>query len=208
LCGQENSKRDWYRSTKAHQTLTLNDNNVENNARLIKWDTSDQLDRLSYINPSYTNLEHERTFLFVDQSYFIIIDRAIGTATGKLDIRFNLKEGNEPVFDTSSNRIYTTYADQNNLLIQSLTKTAKLKEEESFVSYEYQKETKRAAFAFEQLKADSHTKSFITVVYPFSKRVPKIELRENKGNDLDKGQLDISLLIEGSKKTFKLELTR
>jgi heparan-sulfate lyase len=206
--GHENSKRDWYRSTKAHQTLTLNDKNIENNARLMKWETSDNLDILSYINPSYTDLQHQRTFLFIDKSYFIIIDRAIGQGIGKLDIRFNLKEDNKPVFDHANKRVYTTYTDNNNLLIQSFNKSAELKEEESFVSYEYQKETPRPAFAFEQQKPDRNTKSFITIIYPFGKQTPRIELKENSGNDLDKGLLDISLTIDGSKKILKKDLTK
>lgn len=205
--GQENSKRDWYRSTKAHQTLTLNNKNIENNARLMKWETSDNLDILSYINPSYVNLQHQRTFLFIDKSYFIIIDRAIGNGTGKLDIRFNLKEDNKPVFDRANNLVYTTYKDNNNLLIQSFNKSAELKEEESFVSYEYQKETPRPAFAFEQQKADRDTKSFISIIYPYAgDKTPTISLKENSGNDYATGKLNISLTIDGKTKKIIQQL--
>lgn len=204
----ENEKRDWYRSTKAHQTLTLNNKNMENNARLINWETSDKIDMINYINSSYNDLEHQRTFLFVDKNYFIIIDRAIGEGTGELDIHFNLKEDNQPVVDNAKNRVYTTYTDDNNLLIQSLNTSVSLKLEKSFVSYEYQKETARTAFAFEQLKPDNRTKSFITIIYPFAKQAPKIDLIENKDHDLDKGFLDISLVINGLKTTLKKDLTQ
>ncbi|MNY18613.1 Heparin-sulfate lyase precursor [compost metagenome] len=115
---QENAKRDWYRSTKAHQTLTLdNDNMLITKAKVSKWETGKNLDILSYTNPSYTNLDHQRTFLFIDQTYFLIIDRAIGTATGNLGVHYNLKEDSKPVFDEAQNRVVTNYNDGNNLLV-------------------------------------------------------------------------------------------
>ncbi|MNK62963.1 Heparin-sulfate lyase precursor [compost metagenome] len=205
---QENSKRDWYRSTKAHQTLTLNDQNIENNAQLKSWKTGSNPEVLTYNNPGYKNMQHQRSFLFVDKSYFIIVDRAIGSDTGKLDIHFNLKEDNKPVIDKGNNRVYTTYGDGNNLLIQSFSKNTKLKEEASFVSYEYQKETPRTAFAFEQQKTSGSTKSFITILYPYkSKEAPQIALKENANNDLEKGLLNLTITIDGKTRTLKENLT-
>ncbi|MNR08508.1 Heparin-sulfate lyase precursor [compost metagenome] len=185
----------------------MNDANIENNAQLKKWKTSTDLDLLSYTNPSYKDLDHERTFLFIDKTYFVVIDRAIGTGTGKLDIRFNLKEGNQPVFDDQANRVYTTYADKNNLLIQSFSKNINLKEEESFVSYEYQKETPRAAFAFEQQKTDGDAKTFITVLYPFEgANPPVIKLTENAGQNLADGIIDLTIGLPNKTKTIQLNL--
>lgn len=205
--GQENAKRDWYRSTKAHQTLTLNNKDIVNDAKLLKWQTSDTLDVLSYVNPSYPNLQHQRVFLFVDHSYFIIMDVASGKETGTLGIHFNLKEDNEPAFDMVNHRVYTTYADGNNLLIQSFNKETNLKKEESFVSYEYQKETPRAAFVFEKPKTDEATQNFITVVYPYQgKAAPAIKITPNVQHHIAQGNVDLNVNIEGKIKHIKLKL--
>ncbi|MGJ1386430.1 heparin-sulfate lyase HepC [Sphingobacterium spiritivorum] len=206
--GYENAKRDWYRSTRAHQTLTLNNRNIENHAQLRKWETSPDMDMLSYVNPSYLDLNHERTFLFIDKSYFVIIDRAVGSGTGQLDIRFNLKEDNKPVVEEKHNRVYTTYADKNNVLIQSFSDNTMLKEEESFVSYEYQKESPRPAFAFEQQKPDAAAKTFISLLYPFQgNQPPAIKLTENAKHNPDKGLIDLTISFPDKTRTIQLNLT-
>ncbi|MES2276093.1 MAG: heparin-sulfate lyase HepC [Bacteroidota bacterium] len=205
-----NPKRDWYRSTKAHQTLTLNDQDIENIATTKKWSVNGDVEVLTYVNPSYKNLSHQRSFLFIDKSYFIIIDKAYGDATGKLGIHFNLKEDNKPVIDLAHNKAYTTYADSNNLLIQSLNSSkVSMTENESFVSYEYQRETPRPAFVFEQQKADVAPKTFVTAVYPFSsKTAPAITIMENAGNDYEKGNIDITVTVDGHQRTLKLNLEK
>lgn len=204
---QENAKRDWYRSTKAHQTLTLNNQDLINDAKLLKWQTTDTLDVLSYLNPNYPNLQHQRVFLFVNQSYFIILDRAIGTATGTLGIHFNLKEDSEPRFDQSNHRVYTTYTDDNNLMIQSFNKETTLKKEDSFVSYEYQKESPRPAFVFEKPKTNTTDQNFITVVYPYQGKVPPaIQITPNAQHDLAKGEIDLNVNIGGKNKHIQLKL--
>lgn len=196
---QENAKRDWYRSTKAHQTLTLDNTTIVNNARLIKWEIGTDLDILSYSNPSYEKLRHRRTFLFVDKTYFIIIDKADGDATGMLGIHFNLKEDCKPVLDSAHNKVYTTYGDGNNLLIQNFNKDeVNMNAEESFVSYEYQKEAPRPAFVFKKQKATAAPQSFITVLYPFTgASAPVITVKENAGNDFIKGNIDLTVAVNG-----------
>lgn len=200
-----NRLREGYRQTKMHNTLTLNDQNmVITNAKLEKWESGNQLDVLTYSNPSYSNMSHQRSVLFVDQQYFLIMDKAIGTATGKLAVRFHLKEDSKPLYDKSTNTVYTTYADGNNILIQSLNSDkVNLLEEESKVSYEYRKEMKRPALGFEKEKPDSKTQSFISIIYPYGNdKVPVISLKENPGNDYINGKLNITLTING--KTRKI----
>jgi heparan-sulfate lyase len=201
-----NKLRDSYRQTKVHQTLTLDDQNmVITNAKLNKWTTGKDLDILSYTNPSYKNLDHRRSVLFIDQKYFVIIDQAIGNATGNLGIHFTLKEDSQPVFNTKNNSVHTTYADGNNLLIQSLT--GKLTEEQGKVSYEYRKEIARPAFVFEKPKADNKSQYFISVVYPYDGlKAPEIGLQENKGFNLEKGQLDLTITINGKKNVIATQL--
>ncbi|NQX38316.1 heparan-sulfate lyase [Pedobacter steynii] len=211
LGGQKNTKRDWYRSTKVHQTLTLDDQTTDiNKAFDQKWEASPTLDRLTFSNPSYQNLTHQRSILFVDKTYFLIVDRAIGDAQGRLDIHYVLKEDAQPKTDPGKLQVYTSYTDNNNLLIQLLNPSkASLKTEESFVSYAYQKEAPRPAFAFEKEKNGPEISSFMTILYPFQGKIPPlVTIKENAGNDLNKGLLDITLLINGKSKTLKKNLNQ
>ncbi|KIA94803.1 heparin-sulfate lyase HepC [Flavobacterium sp. JRM] len=205
---QENSKRDWYRSTKAHQTLTIDNKNITNDAKVIKWQPDGNLQQLSYINPSYKDLDHQRTFLFIDKTFFVIIDRAIGSATGNLGIHYNLKEDSKASFNASNNRIITNYNDGNNLLIQVLDKDkVSLKEESGFVSYQYQKETSRPAFVFEKNKSDTTTQGFISILYPYSgTAVPVVKITENAAHNLSKGIIDIILTINNKTSHIKENL--
>lgn len=205
---QENSKRDWYRSTKAHQTLTLDDKTIENNAKLKKWEPNGDVQLLSYSNPSYKDLVHQRTFLFIDQSYFIIIDKASGKLTGKLGIHYVLSEDAKAELNVNNLQFNTTYADGNNLSIQVLNKTGiHLKTEESFVSYEYQKEAQRPAFVFEQEKAKDQSGIFVSLVMPYTgTTAPKASLKENAGNNFETGKIDLTLTLNGKEKTIKQQL--
>jgi hypothetical protein len=194
---QENPKRDWYRSTKAHQTLTIDNKNIINDAKVTKWQPEGNAQLLSYTNPSYKDLDHQRSFLFIDKTFFIIIDRAIGNAIGNLAIHYNLKEDSKATTNATNNSVTTNYRDGNNLLIQVLDKDkVSLKEEPSFVSYLYQKESARPAFAFEKNKGDNTTQGFISILYPYNgNTAPVVKIIENATHNLSKGIIDITLTI-------------
>jgi heparan-sulfate lyase len=201
--------RNWYRQTRVHSTLTLdNENMVITQAQQNKWKTSENLDILTYTNPSYTDLNHQRSVLFINKKFFLIIDKAIGKATGNLGVHFQLKEDSKPVFDKANNKVYTTYADGNNLLIQSLnTDKVDLKEEDGKVSYSYAKEIARPAFVFEKPKSDATTQQFISVIYPYDgDKAPEISIKTNAGNDFEKGIVDLSVVIDGKKSNIKATL--
>jgi len=201
--------RNWYRQTKVHNTLTLNNENmIITKAEQNKWQTNKNLDVLTYTNPSYTELNHQRSILFIEQKYFIIIDKAIGKATGNLGVHFQLKEDSKPIFDKVNNSVYTTYEDGNNLLIQSLnTDKIVLNEEEGKVSYVYAKEMARPAFVFEKPKNDAKTQQFISVVYPYSgNKAPQISIQPNAGNDFEKGNINLTVTVDGKKSEIKTAL--
>lgn len=201
--------RNWFRQTRVHNTLTLdNQNMLITKATQNKWKTSKNLDILTYTNPSYTDLEHQRSILFINEKYFIIIDKTIGKATGNLGVHFQLKEDSKPVYNTTNNSVYTTYEDGNNLLIQSLnTDKIVLKEEEGKVSYVYAKEMARPAFVFEKPKNDAATQQFISIVYPYNgNKTPQISLQPNAGNDFEKGNINLTITIDGKKSEIKTTL--
>lgn len=202
-------QRNWFRQTRVHSTLTLNNQDmVITKAHLDKWETSKNLDVLTYTNPSYADLNHQRSVLFINQKYFLIIDKTMGKATGNLGIHFQLKEDSKPVFDKTGNKVHTTYTDGNNLLIQSINADkVSLQEEEGKVSYAYQKELKRPAFVFEKQKRDDKAQQFVSVVYPYTgNKAPEIKIKENKGNNFEKGNIDLSISIDGKTSVIKNNL--
>lgn len=204
-----NKLRNWYRQTRVHSTLTFNNENmVITKAQQNKWETGKNLDILTYTNPSYPELNHQRTVLFIDQQYFVLIDKAIGKATGNLGVHWQLKEDSKPVVDPVKNRVYTTYSDENNLLIQSLnTDKIALSEEEGKVSYVYNKELPRPAFVFEKQKKVGQTQTFLSIVYPYeTEKAPEISVKENAGNDYEKGNLNLTLIINGKKQDIKTKI--
>jgi len=205
-----NKLREQYRRTKMHNTLTLDDQDmIITKAKQNKWKAGKMMDILTFTNPSYKDLEHQRSVLFIDQNYFLIIDKAIGPATGKLDVRFHLKEDAKPVYDKSKSLVYTTYQDGNNLLIQSLNlDEVALLEEQSKVSYEYRKELARPALAFEKQKNDVKPQYFISVVYPFTAaNAPEIKIRRNDSKP-DLENINITITIDGIEKKIQADLLK
>ncbi|XBK19314.1 heparinase II/III family protein [Pedobacter lusitanus] len=206
-----NNKKAWYRSTRVHQTLTLNNQNMMiTKAAAEKWETGKDLDILSYNNPSYEGLQHQRSVLFIDKTYFLIIDRAIGPAMGTLGIHYALKEDSNPIYNQKQNSVTTSYTDGNNLLVQLLNKDSiNLRQEESFVSYQYQKEIKRPAFVFEKFKGNNQTECFISVLYPYSNTAaPKIKIKENDYHDPANGKIDMIITIDGKTRLIKQDLNK
>jgi heparan-sulfate lyase len=169
-----------------------------------QWKTTKDLDVLSYTNPSYSQLDHQRTVIFVDQKYFIIIDRAVGEAKGTVGVHFQLKEKSNPVFDRQQQRVYTTFGDGNNLMIQNLsTGPVSLKEEEGKVSYSYRQELTRPAFVFEKNKSGAASQTFVTVLYPFNgQKPPVVTLKEHSENDYENGSLQLTLTVDGKSRNI------
>lgn len=168
--------RNWYRQSKVHQTLTLDNKDINVDAQLIDWSSSSNLDKLVYQNPSYEDLAHQRSIFFVNQSFFVIVDKAIGEGTGQIDLHYQLIEG-EADIKLKHNNACTTFDDGNNLFIQCFANNPmQMIEEEGKVSYAYRKEIPRPAFAFRQQKNDANSTQYITVIYPFcGQKPPKVK---------------------------------
>ena len=186
--------RNWYRQTKVHQTLTLNNQDIKVDAKLINWSASHNLDELSYINPSYDDLSHQRSVFFVNQSFFVIVDQAIGDATGTIDLHYQLVEG-ETIVNKKKNWVTTDFSDGNNLFLQCFSnKSLKMVEEAGKVSYAYRREKERPAFAFQQEKKNNEAVKYITVIYPFQgHHSPKVKASFKKG---DHGE-QVEVIVNG-----------
>src|SRR5690606_5152858 len=190
-------------------SLTLDNADMEIcDAKLIHWQTSDNLDILVYKNPSYTNLDHIRTVLFVDKKYFVILDKAEGDATGNVGIHFQLAENCNPAYNVAENSVATGYTDGNNLLIRNFNVgQATFAQEEGKVSYSYRKEVERPAFVFEQYKKSAHAVTFAKVLYSFlGNLAPQIEYKGEVGNDPEMLSIHFTLIDDGKAHTVRQQL--
>jgi len=194
--------RKWFRQTKIHQTLTLNGENTKYAPKLLKWQPGEDLDILVVENASYENLTHRRSVFFVDKKYFVIVDEAIGTGIGDVDIHFQLAPGNA-IFDNENLSVNSDFKEGCNVFVQTKKQNGLiLEEEEGQVSFVYTKKESRPAFRF-RLKKENESDQirFVTLVVPYEKEIPEIKIDIKKGKNDNKQILQLN--INGKKKNIK-----
>lgn len=169
--------RNWFRQTKVHQTLTLNGENSRYEPELLLWKPGNDLDILVVENKSYPELNHRRSVFFVDKKYFIIVDDAIGKATGDIDLHFQLAPG-KAVYNTRNFSVSSDHPEGWNVLVRTLDqKGIKLVEEEGWVSFRYTVKEPRPAFCYNIKKGTTdQTVRFITVITPYAGSQPEIKV--------------------------------
>lgn len=170
--------RAWFRQSKVHQTLTLNGGNTAYAPRKLLWKPGKDLDVLVVENKSYPDLTHRRAVLFVNKKYFVIVDEAIGSASGQVDLHFQLAPG-QALFDHQQAAVRTGFSEGWNVLVQGLQqKGMQLEEEEGQVSFVYTKKEPRPAFRYRLGKdASQRGLRFVTIVAPYTGLPPKIKAR-------------------------------
>ncbi len=167
------TNRSKYAATSAHNTLTLDGKNVTScRGTMVKSTTDGNTDILVLSNPSYSGLTHRRTIFFVDRSFFVIVDDAIGTAAGTVNLNFHLppvvSSANDVVVSTSDNSAHTAFSDGNNIGIwtvadQTISSTART----GFLSTNIDKTVERKSYQVDLAKtADMAGVRFVTVIYP------------------------------------------
>lgn len=180
----EDDDRKWFRRSSSHQTLTLNNENIDCKPELLMWDTLDNLDTLIVQNQSYPNLTHRRAVFYVNKSFFVLVDRAKGAAQGDISIHFQFKEG-KSVIDTKNLFARTDFDDGKNLLVKTQSqKGIRLRAEQGWVSYVYTKRQERPAFSFMINKNGklSHV-DFVTLLVPFVSELPDCSIENVNCNE-------------------------
>ncbi len=192
--------RAWFRQTKVHQTLTLNGKNTKYAPKLLLWKPGDNLDILVVENAGYDSLTHRRSVFFVDKRYFIIVDEAIGKATGDVDLHFQFAPG-DAVFDTKKYSVHSDFNDGWNVNVQTKKqKGLKLEEEKGQVSFLYTKKESRPAFRYRiQKESDEKEIQFVTLVIPYEKEIPKVKIKVMGKSK--PGFPDLQLKVKENRKT-------
>lgn len=201
--------RAWFRQTKVHQTLTLKGENSKYAPKLLLWKPGKTNDILVVENQSYANLKHRRSVFFIDKKYFIVVDEAIGTATGDVDIHFQLAPGaGVAVFNYDNFSVHSNFSEGWNVLVQTFPQAGlELSEEEGQVSFLYTKKEPRPAFRYRIVKtqADANVR-FVTLVAPYDKKLPDIKFRIVDHPEIGSSELKLEIQENGKKKQIGYSL--
>lgn len=200
--------RNWFRQTKVHNTLTLNDANIETaDTKCLFWKPAGPTEILVTENPSYKDLRHRRSVFFVEKKFFVVVDEAIGSATGKVGIHFQMCEGDVQL-DLAGHKASTNFSDGNNLILKTVSDQEQImKEEEGWVSYQSKQKSSRKAFAFNTEKQTKTAVRFITVILPVKdfKVAPEIKASFDAPSFNEKGlQLSVQIGKENYKINYQL----
>lgn len=198
--------RNWFRQTAVHNTLTLNNQNLEGTQSVTKlWKADGDIQVLVTENPSYKELKHRRYIFFIDNSYFVIVDEAIGTAQGTINLHYQLCDGKVNI-DFQNKKLTTVYKGDSNVALQCFAnKEIKMEEEEGWYSTSYRHRTKRPAFAFNVEKTNEETVRYITVIYPIKDINRKVDISAEFKAKAKNG-IELEVGINGKKRILKCQL--
>lgn len=159
--------RNWFRQTCVHNTLTLDEKNLQTTESVTKlWKPEDSEQILVTENQHYNDLKHRRSVFFVDRTYFVIVDEAIGDAKGIVNLNYNLCEGVVNV-DKKNNMLISAFEGKGNVKLQCFAeKKMTLKEKEGWRSVAYRQRVPRTAVSFDIDKEISDVVRYITIIYP------------------------------------------
>lgn len=160
------AQRNWFRQTRVHNTLTLDNRNLENtDSKLLHWEVSPEETILVTENPSYSGLTHRRALFFTKDGVLVIVDRASGEAAGTVGVHFNLCPGK--IAFAKDGTLRTLFDDGNNIRIKSSgCKPLRIQQEEGWVSNAYRKKSERPAYAVEMEKTPGEELWIVTVIAP------------------------------------------
>ncbi len=183
----EDEWRSWFRQTRVHPTITLDNRQAASYGKLLWTAEAPGVNVISGSNQSYSDLNHARTMFMIDGQYLVILDELSGKATGKLRQHFQFMPG-KAVFDRGSLTAQSENSTGVNLYIQSvpLTGGLELSEESGWISTVYNKKEPRGAFSFLQSKTDASPCRFLTFLAPLpqSRRIWDLELELVKEGEL------------------------
>ena len=207
---EDNAAREAFRATKMHNTLTYKGgnsvNNSADNSGIFKNSVqNNNYDMVHVSNQSYGALRHERLVYRMKDGFFVVVDQALGSATGSVELNWHMCQGTMKYSKLSdSYEARTTFTDGNNMafrtfcfdgvtLASSYTATTGTSWHSNVPGTKYERPYYKIA-----VNKDSDTARFITVIYPFGTQVPEISAKFNSVSKVTVtvGNKDYQLLIE------------
>lgn len=189
--GYDRKARDWHRQTRVHQTLTLDDKDSKTNGRLLLWKATPVWDALVVQNPSYEGLSHRRTVWFVDKTFFVFLDEAIGNAPGELCLHWTPAVGTGRML-ADGTAFTTQFPDSNVLICNAGPQGMKFEEEDGWFGWDYGQRVPRKMLRVRH--RDVTPAMFLTVVVPYrGSTPPEVEAALVDGFEVgdDKAQVSV-----------------
>lgn len=206
--GEVMKLRNWFRQTAVHNTLTLDNKTLETTESVTKlWQPEGSIQTLVTENPGYKDLKHRRSIFFVDNTYYVIVDEAVGNARGTINLHYQLAQGKVNI-DPKTMTLTSAFEGNSNVKLQCFApKESTLREEEGWCSTAYRQRVERTAVAFDATKGSEEAVRYITIIYPTTDaaKAPKLEA-SFKNKKFDEGALAIEVKIDGKKQTLKYKL--
>lgn len=174
----DNALRDSFRATSQHNTLTLDGVTIADSRMLgtfKKMAQTDIYDMVHTSNQSYGALRHERAVFRIKDGFFVVVDFALGSAQGSVELNWHFCPG-DIVFSNGgdSYSCRTDFADGNNMMFEtfcfsgtSLTSTFTAKTGTSYTSSKIGERKQRPCCAVAVQKTTDPVR-FITVIHPFA----------------------------------------
>ena len=200
--------RNWFRQTRVHNTLTLNDETLETTESVTRlWQPEGKEQILVTENQGYKNLKHRRSVFFVDNTYFVIVDEAVGTAKGMINLHYQMPRGK--IANSREDMTFVTeFEPGSNMKLQCFgPEGMSMKKEEGWQSTDYRKKMKRMNVSFNARKSDETSVRYITVIYPVknTQDAPKISAAF-KNKKFNEQSLEVEVKINGKKRILKYNL--
>ena len=200
--------RNWFRATAVHNTLTLDIRTIEVTESVTKlWQPEGNTQILVTENPGYKDLKHRRSVFFVDNSFFVIVDEAIGKAKGTVNLHYQFCEG-ETALDSQKMSLTTALENESNVKLQCFsTDKMKVVKEEGWYSTGYRQRSERPAIAFNIEKKDDKPVRYITVIYPFKDKNNKDKFNARfKNKKFNENELEIEVKVNGKSRVLEYKL--
>jgi hypothetical protein len=137
--------RDWFRSSAAHNTLTIDRQSSSISAGPFSWKTITNCERLTWQDqPRFTFVSgrhrgyqhgvHTRSILFLKRDYWVMRDRVELTGKHQIDLWFHFESGTSP--ETRADEM-GQFVQENGLKIASFAQGGRWTKEEGWVSHCY-----------------------------------------------------------------------
>ena len=147
--------RRWFRRTDSHNTITLDNKDIDNtDSKTLLWDAEASTPVLVTENQGYEGFIHRRSIFFVDRKWFVIVDEAHGTASGTVNLNYQMPMG-EIVFNTSNMTAATDFKDGSNMILQCFApETTEMAISDGWHSPAYRTKVERKKISFNTTKAE------------------------------------------------------
>ena len=173
-----------YKATNAHNTMTLNGENISRDRLAGKFEGnfsgysgSTPYEAVVVSNQSYPDLMHRRSVFFVNRKFFVIVDEGAGTgAASPVEVTFHLADADNVTVENgdfaSGSGAYTTFTDGNNMMFKTFAETSDGYKVTTGTNH-YSNRTNEESGTREWYRVSIDRKQglaarFITVILPFS----------------------------------------